>query len=245
MEFRLLRADEIDCRIAMVKEWGISLLLYKDARCDMNILDETFGVENWQRKHKLINGNLFCSVGIYVERPDYGEWVWKQDVGTESYTEKEKGQASDSFKRACFNLGIGRELYTAPTMIIYKDKHKFNKHYEYQGRWICQDRFRVTDIEYNGRKIVRVNIQNESTGEMLTFSNPTEEKKKTEEVRSQKIGKVKGQALAKALTDAGQNVEAFLKYYNVEKVEDLTEEQHLAIITGLAKREKDGNNRKG
>jgi hypothetical protein len=90
-----------------------------------------------------------------------------------------------------------------------------------------------------------VEILNESTEAMLRFGEPAEETKKTEEVRSQKIGKVKGQALAKALTDAGQNVEAFLKYYKAEKVEDLTEEQHLAIITGLAKREKDGNNRKG
>ena len=239
MEFRLLRADEIDCRIAMVKEWGVSLLLYKDARCDMNILDETVGTENWQRKHKLINGNLFCSVGIYVERADYGEWVWKQDVGTESYTEKEKGQASDSFKRACFNLGIGRELYTAPTMKVYKDKHKFKKHYESQGRWICLDRFRVTDIVYNGRKIMKVDVLNESTGELMTFSNQVEEKKKWEEVRNQKIGKVKGDALVSLLTKAGQSVDAFLQHFSVEDPADLTEEQHYIIVRGLEKRNGD------
>lgn len=102
MNFRLLRADEIDCRISTVSEKGLSLLLYKDARVDMTILDETVGPENWQRSHELINGNLFCNVGIKCGN----EWVWKQDVGTESYTEKEKGQASDSFKRACFNWGI-------------------------------------------------------------------------------------------------------------------------------------------
>jgi len=243
MEFRLLRADEIDVRIAQVQSWGISLLLYKDARCDMNILDETVGAENWQRKHKLINGNLFCSVGIYVEREGYGEWVWKQDVGTESYTEKEKGQASDSFKRACFNLGIGRELYTAPAMFVKpKDLKKFENN---NGRYSCRDRFSVKSIEYIDRKIAMVEILNESTEAILRFGEPAEETKKTEEVRNQKIGKVKGQALAKALTDAGQNVEAFLNFYKADKVEDLTEEQHLAIITGLAKREKDGNNRKG
>lgn len=239
MEFRLLRADEIDCRIAMVKEWGISLLLYKDARCDMNILDETVGMENWQRKHELINGNLFCSVGIYVKREDHGEWVWKQDVGTESYTEKEKGQASDSFKRACFNLGIGRELYTAPTMMVYKDKHKFKKHYEYQGRWMCQDHFRVTDIEYNGKRIVKVDVLNESTGELMTFCNPAEEKKKTEEVKNKKIGKVKGKAIVSLLQNAGQDVDAFLKYFGVNDPADLTEEQHLQIVRGLEQRNGD------
>src|SRR5690554_1395175 len=115
MNIRTLRADEIECRVQIVKENGCSLLLYKDARVDMNILDETFGVENWQRHHEIVNGNLFCNVGVRFSRENnYGEWVWKQDVGTESNTEKEKGQASDSFKRACFNWGIGRELYTAP-----------------------------------------------------------------------------------------------------------------------------------
>ena len=107
MEFRLLRADEIDCKIKTCSSWGVMLLLYKDARCDMNILDETVGAMNWQRAHEVINGNLFCNVGIWKDRTEgFGEWVWKQDVGVESNTEKEKGEASDSFKRACFNWGI-------------------------------------------------------------------------------------------------------------------------------------------
>lgn len=118
MEFRALTEKEIDARVATVNEKGCSLLLYKDARCDMRILDESVGSERWQRKHELINGNLFCNVGINFPAEDGDHWVWKQDVGTESYTEKEKGQASDSFKRACFNWGIGRELYTAPYIWI-------------------------------------------------------------------------------------------------------------------------------
>lgn len=119
LKFRDLRADEIECRVNTVTENGCSLLLYKDARCDMKILDETVKPSNWQRSHVLINGNLFCNVSIYDE--DKKEWITKQDVGTESYTEKEKGQASDSFKRACFNWGIGRELYTSPSIWIPKD----------------------------------------------------------------------------------------------------------------------------
>lgn len=104
MQFRKLTKDEIDCRISTVSAKGLSLLLYKDARVDMRILDETVGAECWQRSHELINGNLFCNVSIYF--PERDEWVTKQDVGVESYTEKEKGQASDSFKRACFNWGM-------------------------------------------------------------------------------------------------------------------------------------------
>ncbi len=100
---RLLKADEIECRIAMINEKGLSLLLYKDARVDQKILDETFGIFGWKRSHQCIDGNLYCTVEI-LDR-DSGEWIAKQDVGTMSCSEKEKGQASDSFKRACFNGG--------------------------------------------------------------------------------------------------------------------------------------------
>ena len=161
-EFRLLRADEIDCRVATVKKNGVSLLLYKDARCDMNILDETVGAERWQRKHELINGNLFCSVGIFCK--DLNEWVWKQDVGTESYTEKEKGQASDAFKRACFNWGLGRELYTAPFIWVNADDANVG---EFGGKYTTNDRFEVKEIGYTDRKITRLVIENTKTGKIV------------------------------------------------------------------------------
>ena len=109
MKFRNLRADEVEARVSQIKENGVALLLYKDARCDMRILDETVGPENWQREHYECKGNLFCRVGINVNynTPEHiGRWVWKSDCGTESNTEAQKGQASDSFKRACFNWGI-------------------------------------------------------------------------------------------------------------------------------------------
>ena len=101
LKFRKLYADEIDCRVGTDNGTGVSLLLYKDARVDMRLLDEVVGAFNWKREHELINGNLFCTVSIY--NAETKEWVSKQDVGTESNTEKEKGQASDAFKRACFN----------------------------------------------------------------------------------------------------------------------------------------------
>ena len=116
--FRQLKADEIECRVAQISEKGLFLLLYKDARCDMNILDETVGELNWKREHTRDNKN--CIVSIWDE--DKSQWVGKEDTGTESSSEAAKGLASDSFKRACFNWGIGRELFTAPKIWIPSDK---------------------------------------------------------------------------------------------------------------------------
>lgn len=159
MNFRKLRADEIDVRVGSVSEGrGVSLLLYKDARCDMNILDETVGTENWQRNHELINGNLFCNVGILVNN----QWVWKQDVGVESYTEKEKGQASDSFKRACVCWGIGRELYTAPFIWFKAADTK-------QDGKKCNDKFVVKEIAYNGNEISKLWVEDTSTNKSFKF----------------------------------------------------------------------------
>ena len=159
MKFRNLTEKEIDARVATVSEKGCSLLLYKDARCDMRILDETVGAERWQRTHELINGNLFCNVGINFPTAEGDHWVWKQDVGTESYTEKEKGQASDAFKRACFNWGIGRELYTAPRIWISADDVTLTQK---SGRWSTYDKFKVEQIIIKDGEIVALSIRNTS-----------------------------------------------------------------------------------
>ena len=158
LKFRDLRADEIDCRIAMVKQSGLSLLLYKDARCDMNILDETVGAFNWQRSHTRDNAN--CIVSIYDE--DKKQWVSKEDTGTESNTEKEKGLASDSFKRACFNWGIGRELYTAPFIWVDASCCDLTN-----GK--CYDKFAVADIKIEDKKIVYLKIVNTSKKGAVVF----------------------------------------------------------------------------
>ena len=133
MEFRKLRPHEIECRVGMSRPNGYTLLLYKDARVDMSILDEVFGWDGWQREHEFKDGKLYCTVSVWSDR--LNQWIKKEDVGTESNTEKEKGQASDSFKRACFNLGIGRELYTAPFIWVKGDPKK--------------DKWEVVNIEYN------------------------------------------------------------------------------------------------
>lgn len=113
---RNLRADEIQCRAQVVKKNGFSLLLYKKARCDMNILDEEIGAKNWKSHYEEINGNLFCTISIWDDKKE--QWISKQDAGKESNMDAEKGHASDAFKRAGFKWGIGRELYTAPFMWI-------------------------------------------------------------------------------------------------------------------------------
>lgn len=168
LKFRDLTADEIDCRVQSVKENGLVLLLYKDARVDQNILDETVGTEFWQREHYECKGNLFCRVGIYVplvsraadgkptpESPLEWGWVWKADCGTESNTEAQKGEASDSFKRACFNWGIGRELYTAPFIWIAADKCNIKN-----GK--CYDKFAVEKIVIENKTITAISIINTS-----------------------------------------------------------------------------------
>ena len=157
---RLLRADEIECRVATVNEKGVSVLLYKDARVDQKILDEVFGAFAWKRTHQSIDGNLYCTVEIFDKENQI--WVAKQDVGTTGYTEKEKSQASDSFKRACFNWGIGRELYSAPFIWVSATKTEIRKNGD---RYLCSDRFSVAHIEYNEeREIAGLAIRNDSKG---------------------------------------------------------------------------------
>ena len=157
--FRTLRADEIDCRIAQIKENGLSLLLYKDARCDQNILDEVVGPFKWKREHTRDNRN--CIVSIWSD--DLQQWISKEDTGTESNTEKEKGLASDSFKRACFNWGIGRELYTAPFIWISAKDCNIR---ENRGKPACYDRFTVKGIGYTDGVITGLEIKNQATGKI-------------------------------------------------------------------------------
>lgn len=146
---RKLYAFEIECRVAQCGKRGdgawCSILLYKDARVDMRILDEVYGPMNWKRKHDLIGDRLYCTISIYD--PEKKEWIEKQDVGTESFTEKEKGQASDSFKRAGFNVGIGRELYTAPKIFINLDKGEWK---ENNGKVVPTITLDVKEIHYDG-----------------------------------------------------------------------------------------------
>ena len=156
--FRDLRADEIECRVAQAKENGVSQLLYKDARCDQNILDETVGAMNWQRQHSRDNAN--CTVLIWDDTKE--QWIGKEDTGKESNTEAEKGLASDSFKRACFNWGIGRELYTAPFIWIKAEDCTALR--QNGQKWQCFDSFEVEKIIIEDKRIVAIAIKNTRSG---------------------------------------------------------------------------------
>lgn len=149
--FRLLTADEIECRVQNCTEKGVKILLYKTARTDADLLDETVGTENWENDFKLIDGVLYGGIRVY-----YGDRaVWKWDVGTESNTEAEKGRASDAFKRAGFKHGIGRELYSAPTIWIPADKCNITP----KGNgFTCYDNFTVSRIEYSEERITALTI---------------------------------------------------------------------------------------
>ena len=173
MKFRELRADEIECRVGTVSKQGkgLSLLLYKDARCDANILDETVGPENWQCEFYDCKGTLFCKVGILCKCNDgRTEWVWKDDAGSPSNMEAAKGEASDAFKRACFKWNIGRELYETPFIWIPADKCTLTPK---RDGYTCYDRFKVAKIQTDedpetGRKrITGIRIVNEKSGQIV------------------------------------------------------------------------------
>lgn len=142
---RKLKPEEIECRVAQVKESGCSLLLYKTARVDRAILDEEFGTFGWQNDFKLINGNMYGGIGI--KHGD--EWIWRWDCGTPNKTEIEKSEASDCFKRAGFKWGIGVELYSTPFIWINAETYladKVKKVYKLKNAF---EKFTVKDIKYS------------------------------------------------------------------------------------------------
>ena len=158
MQFRDLTENDIEVRVQSVKQNGLVLLLYKNARVDMNILDETVGPENWQNKFYEHKGILFCSLGINTNYKDVSlpdRWIWKDDAGVESNTEAEKGNASDARKRAGFAWGIGRELYTSPFIWITADKCNINNSK-------CFDRFSVEKIKIVDKQIKALAIRNDT-----------------------------------------------------------------------------------
>ena len=166
--FRDLRANEIDCRISQINEKGLTLLLYKDARVDMDILDETVGAKNWQRTHTRDNAN--CIVEIWDDEKK--QWICKEDTGTESFTEKEKGLASDSFKRAGFNWGIGRELYTAPFIYVpVKDKEGYDNFElkDKNNKLTTYTKFYVEAIQTINKEITGLSIKNDKGKRVFVY----------------------------------------------------------------------------
>ena len=169
---RKLKADEIEVKVKQViatDKWqGFVALLYKTARVDMDILDETYGAMNWQSDYKTVKDNLYCGIGVKSD----GEWVWKWDCGIESRADGEgnekKGEASDAFKRAGFKWGIGRELYTAPKIFVEADVYV-----DKDGRKYLKDKkasYSVQAIQYDDvGDIASLVIQDQNGGVVFTW----------------------------------------------------------------------------
>lgn len=216
--FRRLNADEIECRVQSNKDNGCILLLYKNARCDMNILDETVGQMNWQRDHKELKGVMYAGVGIYDT--EKGVWVWKWDCGSESNTDAQKGEASDSFKRACVNWGIGRELYTAPFIWINRNDYevidKTNR---------CKDSFRVGEIGYDDAGSISY----------LTIFNKRTDKKVYSYSTGKKETPIKGYPSRDVMVKCARNhypgdlISVLLETFGIEKIEDATDAQLASV----------------
>lgn len=232
---RLLRADEIECRVSVINERGLSLLLFKDARVDQKILDETFTPFGWRRTHQSIDGNLYCTVEIWDKEKQ--QWISKQDVGTVSYSEKEKGQASDSFKRACFNWGIGRELYTAPFIWVPAEDVSMKLKGD---RYTTSERFSVQAIDYNeereishliivngkGKKVFEMGKQKKNEGKKpVPASNA--------DTGAGVITEIQRAALEKELKRTGVLMEAVLGRYNIQSLEEMTEDVYTKALAGL------------
>lgn len=217
-EIRMLTADEIDVRVGAIYEKGITLLLYKDARVDMNILDETFGPLNWKRKHVMYGDVMFCEVLIKDE--ETGKWVSKMDVGTPSYSEPLKGAASDSFKRACTNWGVGRELYTTPWIWIPISKVTVK---EERGKKVVKDSFRVQSITYNEEKrtidgLVIVNQENQVVFQCMNVSKDKNKGAKVTLTTEQTA------AFLEELKRTGISLTSVLRKHNLNKISDMDQQ---------------------
>ena len=220
-EIPLLTANDVECRIKKITNEGAVLLLYKTARVDMRILDEVYGSMNWQRHHEVINDNLFCTISIWDS--ETSQWVSKQDVGTESNAEAEKGQASDAFKRAGFAWGIGRELYDAPFIWI-------------SGKVSKYDRFHVTDIQYDREKqaFTRLTICDDKGKERYRLGTKTDRPQKSTDDRRQK-----GVAAIVELVKKHKAEQPFADWLKdtmkVESLDGLTVEQLGTVYKGFKK----------
>lgn len=245
MKFRKLKANEIDCRVAQIEKTWCTLLLYKDARVDMNILDETLGCMNWQRTHEVINGNLYCNVDLWDDEKK--QWVRKQDVGVESFTQEVKGESSDSFKRSCFNVGIGRELYTAPSIFIlprkdikYKNGGKeVDEFYEYKqinGKpvYTTKTRFNVEMITYDDLGNIKDLIIRDNKGNERF----TQVSKELEQELNKTIMKLKKMIERAEELDKDFEREKLYEYFGKQSDEQLTYKEKEEAINLLTEKYK-------
>ena len=225
VKFRELRPDEIELRVGTCTSKGFSLLLYKTARTDSNILDEVVGCMNWQSDYKVVNDNLYCSIGIYDE--DKKDWVYKWDCGTESYTEKEKGEASDSFKRAGFKWGIGRELYTSPFIWIMGNVEENKKTGKYQPSINVQE-IKVKEIGYSNNRICKLILERKG---IKIFEYDEKVKKENNLISTEHLA-----LLNQKIIETETDLEKLLEAYEVSHTNELTEKQYENAMKILEKK---------
>lgn len=220
----LLKAEDIECRIQKITNEGAVLLLYKTARVDMRILDEVYGEMNWQRHHEVINNNLFCTISVWDS--EKSQWVSKQDVGTESNAEAEKGQASDAFKRAGFAWGIGRELYDAPFIFVQAPIDKY-------------DRFTVKEIKYSKteRKFTSLVIVDKDGKERYRLNGTKTDRQQSKELTDDR--RRKGVEAIAELVKKHKAEQPFVDWLKdtmkVESLDGLTVEQLAKVYKGFKK----------
>lgn len=222
---RDLKISEIECKISQIKANGLSLLLYKTARTDMEILNEEYGVMNWQCKYEEIKGNMYCGISVYDKEKN--QWITKFDCGVESaFGDKEKGEASDAFKRAGFKWGIGVELYTSPFIWIPSAKCNIK-----DGK--CYDKFEVTNIEINDKEIIALTIVNKTTG-VECFNWSKKGQIKQEVIKDELISDVQARGIYKALMGKLETNEKVVEYlmnkYNIENTSKLMKSQYAEIV---------------
>ena len=162
--FRDLRPDEIEVRVGnTIKDkqgnpTGFQLMLYKTARVDTTILDETFGIFGWKNNYYQVKNTMICSVSIWDEEKH--EWVNKDNGGDDDFTmEQVKAECSDSMKRCCFNLGIGKKLYSASKIYMVVNINENNDP--------KKSRYQVDEIEYDDTSITKLVISNKKTKEVV------------------------------------------------------------------------------
>lgn len=230
LKFRDLLANEIECRVGNIiktdKFDGFTLLLYKNARIDMELLDEVVGVGNWQREHLILGNDIYCIVSIW--NGELQQWIRRTDAGSAGGIEEEKSKASDSFKRACVNFGLGRCLYSAPSILIPTSEDNRAKN--------C--RYVVKDIGYKDHKITKLVIINDKTKKVVYSFGSSE---KVEENPKSTLGSGKGtirpteKAKIKAFLetlDADKTSQFFVwldKVYHTMNYETLSDEQGLMV----------------
>ena len=222
---RLLRADEIECRIGAINENGLSLLLYIDSRVAMNLMDEAFGLL-WKRKHIIKNGNVFCRISVFDEKTE--KWISREDVGVSGFSEKEKSAVSDSFKRSAVSFGCAKELYTSPFIWLSKDLCSIQKK---DDRYYTRDRFSVSEISYGeDRRIIGLTIVNDKGKEVFRYS----DKKKSE--KSPRLTSEQIEKLDMELERTGVTMDEVSARYEINGGKsDISPETYKRIMAALKK----------